>query len=58
MCRDMGFSIIDSMKTAVLVDLSFFIQRYSTLKKISEMSPEELAKIIKDYVLGVCEKKR
>lgn len=50
MCRDTGFSIIDSMKTAVLVDLSFFIQRYSTLKKISEMSPEELAKIIKDYV--------
>lgn len=50
MCWDTGFSIIDSMKTAVLVDLSFFIQRYSTLKKISEMSPEELAKIIKDYV--------
>lgn len=48
--EESSFSIIDSMKTAVLVDLSFFIQRYNTLKKISEMTPEELAQRLKDYV--------
>ena len=44
------YPIVASMKTAVLVDLSFFIQRYNTLKKIDEMTPEELAKRLKDYV--------
>lgn len=45
-----SYSIVASMKTAVLVDLSFFIHGYNTLKKINEMTPEELAKRLKDYV--------
>ena len=44
------YSIVNPMKTAVLVDLSFFIQRYNTLKKIDEMTPDELAKRLKDYI--------
>ena len=45
-----SYSIIAPMKTAVLVDLSFFIHRYNTFKKINDMTPEELAKRLKDYI--------
>lgn len=48
--EDINFSIIQPRKTAVLVDLSFFIERYNTLKHIKDMTPEELAKRLKDYV--------
>ncbi|MCR6570648.1 NYN domain-containing protein [Campylobacter insulaenigrae] len=48
--EDVNFSIIQPRKTAVLVDLSFFIERYNTLKHTKDMTPEELAKRLKDYV--------
>lgn len=43
-------SIVKPKTTAVLVDLSFFIERYNTHKHTKDMSPEELAKRLKDYV--------
>lgn len=48
--QNQEFSIINSKMTAVLVDLSFFIERYNTHKRIKDMTPEELAKRLKDYV--------
>lgn len=44
------FSVIKSKTTAVLVDLSFFIERYNTHKHLKDMTPDELAKRLKDYV--------
>ncbi|ARR02678.1 LabA/NYN domain protein [Campylobacter vicugnae] len=44
------FSIIQPKKTAVLVDLSFFIERYNTHKSIKTMEAKELAKRLKAYV--------
>ena len=46
----MEFSIIQPKKTAVLVDLSFFLERYNTHKSIKTMEAKELAKRLKDYV--------
>lgn len=43
-------SIIQPKKTAVLVDLSFFIERYNTHKSIKTMGDTELAKRLRDYV--------
>ena len=52
------YPIVNPKKTAVLVDLSFFIHRYNTLKKIYEMTPEELAKRLKDYVWKAIERNK
>nr|WP_250599027.1 NYN domain-containing protein [Campylobacter jejuni] len=48
--KDTEFSIIQPKKTAVLVDLSFFIEGYNTRKSIKTMEAAELAKRLKDYV--------
>lgn len=44
------FPIIQPKKTAVLVDLSFFIERYNTHENTKTMEAKELAKRLKDYV--------
>ncbi|MCV3467598.1 NYN domain-containing protein [Campylobacter lari] len=56
--EDINFSVIQPRKTAVLVDLSFFIERYNTLKHIKDMTPEELAKRLKDYVFESVKRNR
>lgn len=48
--KEEKFSIIQPKNTAVLVDLSFFIQRYNTHKNYKDMTPQEFAKRLKDYV--------
>ncbi len=47
MLQNPNNSIFKPLKTAVLMDLSFFLKRYNTL--FSNLTPEDIAKRIKDY---------